>query len=140
MLVAHEGPPMAQQKRKKLLTFLAKILRRGLARPNQITDRFMDGVGHPYRCKFTRTQQPRQRHRITPIGFDPLARLLRDERRRHHNAVMTPTNASLYFFMVRPPCLRLGSVHPSNPRLYYCTKGRAAGLSLRTQRLGRSTL
>ena len=38
-------------------------------------------------------------------------------------ATSNATNASLYSVMVRPPCLRLGSVHPSNPRCHR-TKGR----------------
>jgi hypothetical protein len=88
-LVAHEGPAMAQQKGKKLLTFLAKILCRGLARPDEITHRFMDGIGHPHRCQFTRAKEPRKRHRVTSVGFDPLARLLRDQRWRDDSAVMT---------------------------------------------------
>ena len=33
---------------------------------------------------------------------------------------------SLYFPMVRPPCMRLGSACPSNPR-FTCTKGRTTG-------------
>jgi hypothetical protein len=39
-------------------------------------------------------------------------------------AVSIPTNASLYSFMVRRPCMRLGSVCPGNPRNLYWTKGR----------------
>ena len=31
--------------------------------------------------------------------------------------------------MARPPCTRLGSAYPSNPRLLFCTNGLAVGLS-----------
>ena len=41
-------------------------------------------------------------------------------------ATSKETKASLCFPMVRPPCMRLGSVRPSNPRST-CTKGRATG-------------
>src|ERR1700691_1674778 len=34
-----------------------------------------------------------------------------------------PDECFAIFFMVRPPCMRLGSVRPSNPRNLYCTKG-----------------
>ena len=41
-------------------------------------------------------------------------------------ATSKATKASLCFPMVRPQCMRLGSVCPSNPRSY-CTKVRATG-------------
>jgi hypothetical protein len=41
-------------------------------------------------------------------------------------ATSKATKTLLCFPMVRPPCMRLGSACPSNPRSY-CTKGRATG-------------
>jgi hypothetical protein len=38
-------------------------------------------------------------------------------------ATSKATKASLYFPMVHPPCLRLGSVRPSNPRFLPARKG-----------------
>ena len=130
--------------------------------------------------------------RIAPVGLDPLARPLRDQRRGDHRAGMPEcrdlalastvgppqppmqlaiasgqladqplhrrrrtgdladkphiaaastignrdriatfdtskaTKASLYSPMVRPPCMRLGSACPSNPRFSFARKGRAA--------------
>jgi hypothetical protein len=37
--------------------------------------------------------------------------------------VSIPTNASVYCSMVRPPCMRLGSVRPSNPRTLLRVQG-----------------
>jgi hypothetical protein len=44
-------------------------------------------------------------------------------------ATSNATNAPLYSPMVRPPCVRLGSARPSNPRSSCRTKGRATKLS-----------
>jgi hypothetical protein len=61
---------------------------------------------------------------------------IRDRHRGFFFAVSNPTKASLYlfvaslyFFVVRPPCLRLGSVRPSKPSYLYCTSGRASDLA-----------
>ena len=46
-------------------------------------------VGHPYRGELTRPQQLRQVLCIASVGLHLLARLLGDQRRRHHHAVVT---------------------------------------------------
>ena len=195
MTAAAVNPAMAQQEREQLLAFAAQIVGRRLAGANQVAHRFMRRVRHPYPGQLAGPMQPRQRHRIAPVGLDPLARPLRDQRRRHHHAGMAEsldlaiqpvpgrprlvaemqlavaagqladqplhrrpansiyrretaprcrarhrqspphassstmskaTNASLYSPMVRPPCMRLGSACPSNPRFSFARIGRAA--------------
>ena len=74
-------PPTAQQERKWLLAFATQIIRCCLARPDKITDRLLRRVGDPYRSKLSRSVQPRQCDRISPVGFDPLTRTLRDKSR-----------------------------------------------------------
>ena len=49
----------------------------------------MRRVGYPYRSKFSRPVQPCQCDRISPIGFDPLTRTLRDQSRGNHHTVVT---------------------------------------------------
>jgi hypothetical protein len=89
MVAAAEDPPMAQQQRQQLLTLAAQIPRRSLARPDEIAYRFMHRVRHPNRRQLTGRQKPCQRHRITPVGLDPVARFLRDQGGRDDAAVVT---------------------------------------------------
>jgi hypothetical protein len=88
MLAAIEDAAVPQQKRQQLLALAAKVLSSRLARPNQIAHRLVNGIRHPHCGQLAGAQQPGQGHRIAPIGLDPLARLLRDQRRRHDRAVV----------------------------------------------------
>ena len=49
----------------------------------------MPGVRNPHRRQLPRPVQSRQTGRIPPIGLNPIARPLRDQRRRHHNAFVS---------------------------------------------------
>ena len=89
MLAAAVDPAVAQQKRQQLLAFPTQIFCCRLARPHQIANRLVHRVRHPHRRQFAGPKQPRQRHRIAPVGLDPLAGLLRDQRWSHDSAVVT---------------------------------------------------
>jgi uncharacterized protein YcbK (DUF882 family) len=89
MLAALEDAAVPQQKRQQLLALAAQVLGGRLARANQIAHRLVKGIRHPHCGQLAGAQQPGQGHRIAPIGLDPLARLLRDQRRRHDRAVVT---------------------------------------------------
>src|ERR1700731_323822 len=165
------NPPMAQQKGEQLLAFAPQIVRCRLARPDEIAHRLVNRVRHPHPSQLAGPMQPRQRHRIAPVGLDPLSWPLRDQRRSDHQAgvpaspdrpaslrisrstvpgeldisprkrtspprppsaiatacfifdTSNATKASLYSPMVRPPCMRLGSASPSNPRFSFARKG-----------------
>src|SRR5512134_358955 len=80
MLAAAEHPTMTKQERQQWLSFLAQIRCRCLARQAEVTDRLVDGIWHPDRRQLAGAKQPRKRHRVTPVGLDPLARLPWDQR------------------------------------------------------------
>ena len=77
---------LPQQKGQQLLTLATQVVRRRLPRPDEIAHRFVHGVGHPDPRQLACPMQPRQRHRIPPIGLDPLAGPPRDKGRGHHGA------------------------------------------------------
>src|SRR5512144_3076477 len=89
MLAAAEHPTMTKQERQQLLSFLAQIRCRCLARPAEVTNRLVDGIRHPDRRQLAGAKQPRKRHCVTPVGLDPLAGLAWDQRGRDNRAVMT---------------------------------------------------
>jgi len=80
------NPPMAQQKGEQLLAFAPQIVRCRLARPDEIAHRLVNRVRHPHPSQLAGPMQPRQRHRIAPVGLDPLSWPLRDQRRSDHQA------------------------------------------------------
>ena len=75
-----------QQQRRDLLALRLQIHHRGLARPRQIAHRLVPSVRNPDRGELVGAQQPRQAQRIAPVGLHLVARPLRDQRRRHHDA------------------------------------------------------
>src|SRR5215470_5624780 len=89
MLAAAVDPAVTQQKCKKLLTLFANVRGRSVPRPDEIPDRLMDRVRDPNRGQFSCAKQPRQGHRIASVGLDPVSRLLGNQRRRHHSALVT---------------------------------------------------
>ena len=112
MLAAAEHPTMTKQERQQLLTFLAQIRGRCLARPHEVTHRLVDRIRHPDRRQLAGAKQPRQRHGVTAVGLDPLAGLPWDQRGRDNRAVVTqsldpggPT---------RPPSNRLRRRHAAS--------------------------
>ena len=87
-LAAGEDPAMAQQKRLQMLALRAQVLHRRLARPHQLAHGLMARIRHPDGGQLAGPVQPGQGQGIAPVGLDPLARALGDQRRRDHRAVM----------------------------------------------------
>ena len=54
--------------------------------PAKIAHRLVSRIGRPYARQFAGPMQPRQRNRISPVRFDPLARPFRDQSRGDHHA------------------------------------------------------
>src|SRR3954447_17142193 len=81
-------PPMAQQKGLQMLALRAQVRHRGLTGPHQLAYRFMPGVGNPDAGEFASAMQAGQGNGIPAIGFDALARSLRDQRGSNDGAVM----------------------------------------------------
>ena len=80
------NPAVPQQKGKQLLALATKIVSRGLAGADKIAHSFVGGVRCPHARQFAGPMQPRQRNRISPVRFDPLARPFRDQSRSDHHA------------------------------------------------------
>ena len=78
-----------QQQRRDLLALALQIIDRRLARPGQIAHRLVVLVGHPHRRQLAGPEQPGQVLGIAPVGLDAVAGLRRNERWRHHDAVVT---------------------------------------------------
>src|ERR1700739_4752290 len=85
---ARKDPTVLEHEGTHLLTMYPKGLHPGSASPNQVAHRFMAFIGNPYRSELAGTQQLGQRHSITAVCLYPVARLPRNERRRHHHARM----------------------------------------------------
>ena len=77
---------LRQQETRELLARPAQRMHRVETGAHQIAHRLVPGIRNPHRGRLARPVQPRQTGRIPPIGLDPVARPLRDQRRRHHNA------------------------------------------------------
>src|SRR4029079_12226263 len=78
-----------QQERRDLLALAAQILNRRAPCPAQITHRLVTFIRNPDRRQIAGAQLLRQTERVAPVGLHPVARLLWDQRRRNHNALMT---------------------------------------------------
>jgi hypothetical protein len=74
----------------QMLSRLRQYPIRRRSRPDQIAHRFIRGVGDPDRCQLAGAVQLGQDQRITAIRLHPIARFDRDQRRRHHHALMAP--------------------------------------------------
>ena len=55
---------------------------------HQVAHCLVPGIGNPHRRQFAGAMQPRQAGGVPSIGLDPVARTLRDQRRRHHDALV----------------------------------------------------
>jgi hypothetical protein len=64
-----------------------QILMGILARAAQVAHGLVFNRRRMHLGQQSRTQQLRQLARVTTIGLDPIARLARDQRRRHHHAL-----------------------------------------------------
>jgi hypothetical protein len=71
-----------------LLALAAPIVGGRVAGTNQIAHRLMYRVRHPHPGQLASAMQPGQRHRIPPVGLDPLARPLRNQGRSDDQARM----------------------------------------------------
>jgi hypothetical protein len=81
-------PALTQQKPRELLAGTTQRMHRIQALSHQITHRLVSGVRDPHRRQLARPMQPRQARRIAPIGLDPVAGPLRDQRRGNDDALM----------------------------------------------------
>jgi hypothetical protein len=77
-----------QQEAGQLLTRLTQRAHRRQTRAHEIADRLMGLIRNPDRGQFAGAVQPRKIYRIPPVGLDPIARLARDQRRSHDDAIM----------------------------------------------------
>jgi hypothetical protein len=82
------NPVVTQQKALQMLPRLRQRSHRCRPRAHQIAHRFMSSVGYPDRRQFAGTMQLRQHQSVTAIGLDPVARLHRNQRWCHHDAVV----------------------------------------------------
>jgi hypothetical protein len=71
-----------------MLTCLACNTRRSRPSPDKIAQGLMGRIRNPHRCQLTGPMQLRQHHRIAPVRLHPVARLHRNERRGHNDAVV----------------------------------------------------
>ena len=101
--LARIQPSEPQQQRQHLLALGLEIVDRRRPRAREIAHRLVSRIRHPHRRQFARPQLPRQIERIAPVGLHPIARLLRNERRRHHNAVVAkPLDQTIQAVAGRP--------------------------------------
>ena len=77
-------PAVPQQKLAQPLSRPLLILLGILARPHQIPQRFMRGIGNPHRRQIAGAITARQLLGIAAIGLDPIARLDRHQRGSDH--------------------------------------------------------
>ena len=77
---------LAQQKSGKLLARPAQAMHRIEPGAHQIAHRLVPGIGNPHRRQLARPVQPGQAGGIPPVGLDPVARSLGDQRGGHHDA------------------------------------------------------
>ena len=85
---------LPQQEPRELLACPAQRMHRIETRAHQIAHRLVPGIRNPHRRQLAGPVQPRQTGRIPPIGLDPVARPLRDQRRRHHDAFVPAASTS----------------------------------------------
>jgi hypothetical protein len=78
-----------QQKTLKMLTRARHDLADGAAQPDQVAHGFMIGVGHPDGRQLSSPMKTGEHGRVATIRLHPIARLRRNQRRRHHVASMT---------------------------------------------------
>jgi hypothetical protein len=72
-------------------------------------------VRNPNFGEFAGAMQPRQRHGIAPVRFDPVSRFDRDQRRRHHHAgVPKPSQESMQAVAARSRFVAESQLTPSS--------------------------
>ena len=80
---------LAQQKSGELLARPAQAVHRVEPRADQIAHRLVPGIGNPHRRQLARPVQLGQAGGIPPVGLDPVARPLRDQRRGDHGTLVS---------------------------------------------------
>ena len=79
---------LAQQEPGKLLACPAQAVHRIKPRPHQIAHRLVLGIRYPHRRQLAGPMQLGQAAGIAPVGLDPVARSLRDQRGSDHDALV----------------------------------------------------
>jgi hypothetical protein len=79
---------VTEQKTLKMLPSARHDVPDDAAQPDQIAHGFMISVGHPDGRQFSGPVKPGEHGRVSTICFHPIARLRRNQRRRHHVAPM----------------------------------------------------
>ncbi len=88
MAAAGTAPALAQQQLQQPISARAQLVSLGrLARTHQIAPRLVRPVGDPHRREIPCLVAARQLAGVAAMGLDPLARLGRNQRRRHHLAL-----------------------------------------------------
>jgi hypothetical protein len=82
------NPLVPQQKALQVPTRLRQHLSCRRSGPHQIAHRLVCGIGDPDRRQLAGAVQLGQHQRVATVGLDPISRLDRDQRRRHHDTVM----------------------------------------------------
>ena len=73
---------MPQEKLAQAVARPQMVFLRGLPRADEVPQRLVGGIGHPHRRQIARPITARQLQCVPPIGFHPIARLHRHQRRR----------------------------------------------------------
>src|ERR1700686_3759648 len=81
--------PLAQQKSGELLARPAQAVYRIEPRPHQIAHRLVPGIWNPHRRQLACPAEFGQAGSISPVGLDPVARPLRDQRGSDHDAFVS---------------------------------------------------
>ena len=79
-------PAVTKQKPLKILACPRHNLPHDAAQPDQVAHGFMIGVRHPDGRQLAGAMKPREHGGIAAICLHPIARLRRNQRRRHHVA------------------------------------------------------
>ena len=87
-LLARIDAPVLEHECANLLAMNAQRLHRRRSGPNEIPHGLVAFIGNPYGRQFAGAKQSCQRDRVAPVRLHPVARPSRDERRRHHSALM----------------------------------------------------
>src|SRR5215213_9515583 len=77
---AGEDPAVAEQEGLQLLARAPQLLHRRLAGAHQLAHGLVAGIRDPDRRELAGAVQLGQGQRVPPVGLDPLARALRDQR------------------------------------------------------------
>ena len=82
------GATVPQEKSEKLLAGAHQLHDRIDPCADEVTHRLVNFVGHPHRREIARPMLQSQFLIVSPVGFDPIARLAGNQRRRGHGATM----------------------------------------------------